>query len=163
MRPHLAAKIIVVHHMGQHIAHILGRVPTLDLRKYELFTPDAPHIWLINWCINIMSSNREIWVSRFRGPCIESERYLAGEPLHALMHLFLGDLYMSKYLSTKGAVRGYVLLRKRRMAEFEEAVKTSLLDQTKHLNVKKFSANQKPCRESTHLIFTDDKLDNVVN
>ena len=163
MRRHLAVKIVVVHHMGQHVAHILGRVPTLDLRKYELFAPDAPRSWLINWCINIMSSNREIWISRFRGPRIESERYLAGEPLHALTHLFLGDSYTSKYLSTKGVARGYVLLRKRRTAEFEEGAKTSTLDQTKRLNVKKFSANQKPCRGSTHLIFADNKLDNVVN
>ena len=50
MRRHLAVKIVVVHHMGQHVAHILGRASVKHLRvlsepngfeRFERFLNDS--------------------------------------------------------------------------------------------------------------------------
>ena len=59
----------------------------------------------------------------------------------------LCDLYTLSYLSMKGVVRGYVLLRNRRLMEFEEAVKTATLGQMKCLKYKKKSAQTKLHRD----------------
>ena len=48
-------------------------VSTFNGLESELFCLQFPVLGGVSRCANVMASDREIWISSFRGPCIERE------------------------------------------------------------------------------------------
>lgn len=79
--PYFVMNLIAVNGTHQNIGHIWSRVVSFKQREGKLICLEDLVMWLVHRSINIMSCDREKWVTRLGSPSIESHRHFASNTL----------------------------------------------------------------------------------
>ena len=153
--------LVSINSADQNFSHVLARVSTLDLLKWELFHFQFPVLRAISRCIDVVPHNWQIWISRFGCPCIKCKQNLTWKVLQYCLNPLLCNKCTMQNIHTKGGAVWYITVRDQRLAVLDEMAKTTTVNQTECLGGNEWTWNINIVKVS-YLIFTYDKLNNEV-
>ena len=61
---HFAMQVVTIDSMDEKISHIGSRVMAMERSKCKLFCFELPAVWSVRLCIDVMSCDREEWITR---------------------------------------------------------------------------------------------------
>ena len=64
---------ILVDNLQQSGSHVGSAMIALDNLEFQELRLEHPVIWLIRWCVDVVSHDRKVWVRSLLGPCVKCD------------------------------------------------------------------------------------------